>query len=127
MATRSMALTLAWANHDDETLLVANQQALEIKMAVTIPSNQALPIHLNPTLRGRRPSATLAINERCAQLVEQGQQIYRLGFGQSPFPVPQSVVAALREQAAQRSYLPVKGLAELRTAVAQFHQRYYGL
>jgi len=96
-------------------------------MAVTIPSNQALPVHLNPALRGRRPSATLAINERCAQLVKQGRQIYRLGFGQSPFPVPPSAVAALREQAAQRSYLPVKGLAELRTAVAQFHQRYYDL
>src|SRR5437870_8984644 len=98
-----------------------------MKKAVTVTSNQTLPVHLKPILRGQWPSATLGINERCDQLVKQGQQVYRLGFGQSPFPVPQSVVEAHREQAAQRSYLPVKGLAELRAAVAQFHQRYYGL
>src|SRR5436309_1485090 len=33
-------------------------------------------IHLNPRVGGVRPSATLAINETCARLKEQGRKIY---------------------------------------------------
>ena len=38
-----------------------------------------------------KPSATLAINEECAKLKKSGKKIYKFGFGQSPFPVPESV------------------------------------
>jgi aspartate aminotransferase len=79
--------------------------------------------NLNPTLKGLSPSVTLSINEKCAQLEQLGRRIYPLGFGQSPFPVPQSVVEELRANASQKTYLAVKGLAELRSAVAQFHRR----
>ncbi len=78
---------------------------------------------LNSRVRGLRPSSTLAINEKCARLKEQGRTIYQLGFGQSPFTVPKPVVAALRANAFQRDYLPVKGLRELRAAVASYHRR----
>jgi aspartate aminotransferase len=74
-----------------------------------------------------RPSATLAMNERCAALVKAGHEVYRLGFGQSPFPVPPSVVAALQANAHQKDYLPVRGLGGLREAVAAFHRRRHGL
>ena len=43
-----------------------------------------------------KPSATLQINERSAQLISEGKEVYRLGFGQSPFPVPKSVVNELK-------------------------------
>lgn len=76
---------------------------------------------LTPSVRGLRTSATLAINERCRRLREQGAEICHLGFGQSPFPVPESVVAALRQHAHHKDYLPVAGLESLRQAVAQFH------
>jgi aspartate aminotransferase len=46
-----------------------------------------------------------------------------LGLGQSPFPVPECVVNALRHHAHEKDYLPVKGLPELREAVADFHRR----
>jgi aspartate aminotransferase len=45
-----------------------------------------------------------------------------MGLGQSPFPVPDSVVEALRLAAPEKDYLPVKGLPALREAVADFHR-----
>lgn len=80
-------------------------------------------INLNLNVRGLSPSATLAVNERCNQLIAQGKQIYKLGLGQSPFPVPDEVVESLRRNAHQKDYLPVKGLPALREAVAGFNRR----
>lgn len=79
--------------------------------------------HLDPKVKGLSPSTTLAINEKCALLKAQGRRIYQLGFGQSPFPVPEPVVEALRLNAFQKDYLPVKGLRRLREAVADYHRR----
>lgn len=80
-------------------------------------------VHLNPHVRGLGPSATLAINERSRQLQAQGRQVFKLGLGQSPFPVPAPVVESLRAHAAEKDYLAVRGLPALREAVATFHQR----
>jgi aspartate aminotransferase len=78
---------------------------------------------LNPAVRGLTPSATLAIHEHSARLQARGRQIYRLGFGQSPFPVPEPVVEALRRHAHEKAYLPVQGLPELREAIAAWFRR----
>jgi aspartate aminotransferase len=83
--------------------------------------------HLNLNVRRTKRSATLAINERSAELQALGQKIYRLGLGQSPFPVPEPVTEELRKQAHQKDYLPVAGLQPLREAVAEFHHRRDGL
>jgi aspartate aminotransferase len=83
--------------------------------------------NLNLNVRRTKRSATLAINERSAELQAQGQKIFRLGLGQSPFPVPEPVAAELRSQAHQKDYLPVAGLHPLREAVAKFHNRRDGL
>jgi aspartate aminotransferase len=88
---------------------------------------QGMPRHLNLNVRGLGPSATLAINEHSFALQQAGKQVFRLGLGQSPFPVPESVVAALQANAHQKDYLPVKGLAALRAAVAGYHQRVNGI
>jgi aspartate aminotransferase len=77
---------------------------------------------LHPHLNQLERSATLAINERSAEMAAAGQTIYRFGFGQSPFPVPDSIVSALQENAYRKDYLPVEGLYELRQAVAEYHK-----
>lgn len=82
---------------------------------------------LNPKVKGLRKSATLAINERMQELIQAGQEVYKLGFGQSPFPVPQPVVEALQANAHQKDYLPVKGLYALRATIAQYWKRVQGL
>ena len=86
-------------------------------------SNRTPPVHLNLNVRGLSASATLAINERLNRLHQQGRVVYKLGLGQSPFPVPSPVVEALQANAFQKDYLPVKGLDELRAAVAAYHCR----
>ena len=39
-----------------------------------------------------KESSTLAINEKSKEFIEAGKKIYRFGFGQSPFPVPEKIV-----------------------------------
>ena len=46
-------------------------------------------VNLNLNVRGLALSATLRINEISAELKAQGRHIYKLGLGQSPFPVPE--------------------------------------
>lgn len=90
-------------------------------------TSQSIPVQLNLNVRGLQPSATLRINERCADMARNGQQVFRLGFGQSPFPVPDEVVDALKAHAHEKDYLPVKGLRVLREAVSFFHNRHAGI
>ena len=85
-----------------------------------------IPRSLNLNLRGLPQSATLSINQRSIALQREGRTVYRFGLGQSPFPVPDPVVAALAEHAAEKDYLPVEGLPALREAVADFHRRLDG-
>ncbi len=84
-------------------------------------------VHLNPGVRGLGPSATLAINERSRALAAEGRRVFKLGLGQSPFPVPDDVVEALRAHAAEKDYLAVRGLQALRDAVAEYHRRTQGM
>ena len=67
-----------------------------------------------------KPSATLAINEESNKLKKSGKKIYKFGFGQSPFPIPKPIVAALKSNAHQHNYLPMQGLEELRSAIANY-------
>jgi len=90
-------------------------------------NNNSPDIYLNLNVRGLPVSATLAINEKSIELEKQGQHIYKLGLGQSPFPVPQPVIDELKANAHQKSYLPVKGLLELREAVAGYYHRSIGV
>ena len=67
-----------------------------------------------------KPSATLAINEECNRLKKNGKKVYKFGFGQSPFPIPETIVSALKANAAKNIYLPIQGLEELRSTIANY-------
>ena len=82
---------------------------------------------LDPRVAGLSPSATLAIQQRANALIAEGHTVYKLGLGQSPFPVPLPVVEALRSHATEKDYLHVRGLHELRAAVARYHRLRDGL
>lgn len=86
-----------------------------------IQNDHRFAINLN--VRGIQPSATLRINEISNQLRAEGRDIIKLGLGQSPFPVPERVVAALRDHAHEKDYLPVKGLKTLREAISRYINR----
>lgn len=82
-------------------------------------SNKHFSVNLN--VRGIPQSATIAINDLSKLLEQKGKTIYRMGLGQSPFPVPVPVVDTLKNHAHEKDYLPSKGLQALREAVANFH------
>ncbi len=65
-----------------------------------------------------KPSATLAINEESNRLKKSGKKVYKFGFGQSPFPVPDSITLALKKNVHKNTYLPMQGLEELRLAIS---------
>ena len=67
-----------------------------------------------------KPSATLAINEESSRLQKEGKMVYKFGFGQSPFPIPENIVLALKNNASKNKYLPMQGLEELRKAIANY-------
>jgi len=66
------------------------------------------------------PSATLAINEKSKELILKGKKVYRFGFGQSPFPIPEKIVSVLKKNANKKAYLPMQGLPELREAISNY-------
>ena len=74
---------------------------------------------LKNLVKNLKPSSTLAINETSRKLEEQGKKIFKFGFGQSPFKVPQDIVEELKNNAHQNKYLPMQCLSELRDAVAK--------
>jgi len=68
-------------------------------------------------------SATLKINEISKKLEQEGKEIIKFGFGQSPFPVPVKVVDELKKNAHQKSYLPIQGLDDLRIAISKYESK----
>ncbi len=66
-----------------------------------------------------KQSSTLVINEKCKQLIKQGKKVYQFGFGQSPFPVPEEIVDALKNNAHRKEYLPIQGLIKLRETISK--------
>ena len=56
---------------------------------------------LNPRFLAVKESATLAINQR-ARALRLWQLVCHLGFGESPFSVPSSMVEALKTHAGEK-------------------------
>ena len=67
-----------------------------------------------------KESATLAINEKSQKLVRSGKKIYKFGFGQSPFQIPENIVEILKKNAHKKEYLPIQGLPELRENISKY-------
>ena len=70
-------------------------------------------------VKNLEPSSTLKINELSKKLEFEGKKIFRFGFGQSPFEIPDDIVEELKKNAHQNTYLPMQGLEDLRKVVAK--------
>ena len=55
-------------------------------------------------------SSTLRINEISKDLEKKGEKIFKFGFGQSPFEIPENIVLELKNNANKNNYLPMQGL-----------------
>jgi aspartate aminotransferase len=81
----------------------------------------------NEHLKSVEKSQTLLLNEQSRQLESGGREVFKFGFGQSPFPPLPRAVAALSASAGAKDYTPVQGLKSLRERVAAFHAQAEGL
>ena len=68
-------------------------------------------------------SATLRINEISKKLEQEGKEIIKFGFGESPFPIPSKIVDELKKNSNQKSYLPVQGLEDLRASISNYESK----
>ena len=75
---------------------------------------------IKKNLTNLKVSATLAINEKSKELIAKGKKVYRFGFGQSPFPVPEKIVSTLKNNANKKAYLPMQGLPKLREVISNY-------
>jgi len=72
-------------------------------------------------LRPSKESETLLINQISLLRNKNHQEVYKFGFGQSPFPVPQKITDALANAAHRKEYMSVQGDLLLRKAIVKFH------
>ncbi len=49
-------------------------------------------------VKNLKPSATLKINEISKKLENEGKNIFKFGFGQSPFQIPKDVIEELKKK-----------------------------
>ena len=75
---------------------------------------------LKDIVKNLEPSSTLKINEISKELEKNRKNIFKFGFGQSPFQVPKDIVNELQNNAHQNKYLSMQGLKELRESVAKY-------
>ena len=75
---------------------------------------------LKNIIKNIKPSSTLRINEISKVLEKKGKKIFKFGFGQSPFEVPEDVVNELKKNASKNKYLSIQGLEELRESIAKY-------
>ena len=75
---------------------------------------------LKNIIKNIKPSSTLRINEISKELEKEGKKIFKFGFGQSPFQVPEDIVDELKKNASKNKYLSVQGLDELRESIAKY-------
>ncbi len=80
-------------------------------------------------VRDLKPSATLALNARAAELRRQGRHVISLAVGEPDFPPPKAALAAGHEALDEgfTRYTPAAGIPELRNAVAAMMQRELGI
>ncbi len=92
-----------------------------------------MKILLENHLRAIASPANLLINDQIKKFREHcrrhgcSRPYHHLAFGQSPFPPPSPVVAALSANAAQHDYLPTAGMPALREAIAEYYHRHFDL
>ena len=70
-------------------------------------------------------SSTLKINQISKNLEKSGKKIYKLGFGQSPFPVPEFLQNTLKKNVDKKDYISIYGLPKLRDSIANFYNEKY--
>ncbi|HBR68898.1 MAG TPA: hypothetical protein DEA55_05935 [Rhodospirillaceae bacterium] len=85
-----------------------------------------MAIKLTQTIQNLPHSPTLWANDLVHQKRSSGETVYHMGFGESPFPVPERLKKALADAAHRKEYLKADGLDALVEAVREYYRPIYG-
>lgn len=83
-------------------------------------------IKLTQTIENLPHSPTLWANDLVHEKRSNNETVYHMGFGESPFPVPERLKKALSDAAHRKEYLKADGLDELVEAVREYYRPIYG-
>ncbi len=83
-------------------------------------------IELTKIIRELPHSPTLWANDLVHAKRANDETVYHMGFGESPFPVPDRLKNALADAAHRKEYLTVDGLNDLVDAVREYYRPIYG-
>jgi aspartate aminotransferase len=86
-------------------------------------------MHISQRLQRVKPSATLAVSAKAAELKAQGRQIINVSVGEPDFLTPEHICAAAKTAIDQgfHRYTPEPGMPDVRQAVAGYFTTYYGV
>ena len=82
---------------------------------------------INKHIKSLKTSATLAINQKVKPMRNKGEIISHFGFGQSPFPIHDSIIKALKNNADNNNYLSSTGLEALKIEISKFLETFQGI
>jgi aspartate aminotransferase len=76
-----------------------------------------------------KPSATLAAGAKARKLRSEGKTIFDFALGEPDFNTPDHIIAAANDamRTGHTHYTPAGGLAEVKTAIARWYGKTYGL
>lgn len=76
-----------------------------------------------------QPSATIAAGAKARQLKSQGIQVFDFSLGEPDFNTPAHIIAAAHKAMleGQTHYTPAGGLAEVKSSIARWYGKTYGL
>lgn len=83
-------------------------------------------IKLSQTIQDLPHSPTLWANELVFSKRSRNETVFHMGFGESPFPVPERLQQALAAAAHRKEYLQAAGLDELIQAVREYYRPVLG-
>lgn len=83
-------------------------------------------IKLSKAIESIPHSPTLWANDLVWEKRAKGEKVYHMGFGESPFPVPERLQKSLADAAHRKDYLPAAGLPELLETVREYYRPLVG-
>ena len=98
------------------------KKASRISSTIPVIEGKNIMVQLVKSSTEFELSPTLAANEMVAKRRAEGKQVLHMGFGESPFPVPQRLQDSLKAGVDRKEYLPTGGLKELQDTVAKYYE-----
>lgn len=83
-------------------------------------------IELSDEINSIPHSPTLWANDLVWEKRGKGEQVFHMGFGESPFPVPERLLQAVADNAGRQQYYPAPGVPEILETIREYYRPLVG-